>query len=505
MKFKHLHIENIRSYPLLDLDFEDGVTVISGVNGSGKSSILEACFMGLFGGKVLTDTKLNLADMIRKGSNHAEIILEFEHFGDNYRIEQQFKLPKTNTANAKPLTKSILFKNGENIAEQPTKTYEALVGLLNMDEKNFQNCAYIRQGDVDALINAKPADRQKMIDDLLRLGKLEDYRQRSHDSKTAVRRILTNEQDNQKKLQTKIEELRSKNLFGEVNQFKEAQIKIDGALQKKREEKDKYVTDLALLESKLKEIETAKIEIETLKKNISELRKKIDAEAEEKEKTMQQILAAEKNIDENDKAFKIVLSELAQLGRQIENNDDETGINAFLIQVREEEKKAVEERHAVSSKLNSIAVDKKNKMGNAAEKEKEQKNLSDTLSALEKSLQIQTKAIDDTNAAVESGYLKAEGDKKAFLDVFNDVVKQLNSERDEITGEEKTESEVCKNMSFLASVVQAAELPIPSNEDLWETTVSDIENLEICLLEEVQMREKRLIDAEKTKATIVGE
>jgi len=113
MKFKHLHIENIRSYQKLDLDFEDGVTVISGVNGSGKSSILEACFMGLFGGKVLSDTRLNLADMIRKGSSRAEIILDFEHAGDDYRIEQQFKVHKGAASN----TKSILFKNGKNIAD----------------------------------------------------------------------------------------------------------------------------------------------------------------------------------------------------------------------------------------------------------------------------------------------------------------------------------------------------------------------------------------------------
>ncbi|MDK2948124.1 MAG: repair protein SbcC/Rad50, partial [Methanolobus sp.] len=46
---KRLKVENIRSYKELDLSFKDGVTVVSGVNGSGKSSLLEACFTGLFG------------------------------------------------------------------------------------------------------------------------------------------------------------------------------------------------------------------------------------------------------------------------------------------------------------------------------------------------------------------------------------------------------------------------------------------------------------------------
>ncbi len=67
MKLKNLYIENIRSYKKLDFTFEDGVTVISGgVNGSGKSSLLEACFMGLFGSKILSKDFV-LADMIFKG------------------------------------------------------------------------------------------------------------------------------------------------------------------------------------------------------------------------------------------------------------------------------------------------------------------------------------------------------------------------------------------------------------------------------------------------------
>ena len=153
MKLKNLYIENIRSYKKLDFTFEDGVTVISGVNGSGKSSLLEACFMGLFGSKILSKDFV-LADMIFKGAESAKIHLGFEHLGREYLIEQAFRysLKSENASNSR----CVLFADGENIVDQATRTYEEVCALLNMDEEAYRNCAYIRQGEIDVLINAKP-------------------------------------------------------------------------------------------------------------------------------------------------------------------------------------------------------------------------------------------------------------------------------------------------------------------------------------------------------------
>jgi len=73
---KHLKVENIRSYQDLEIHFKEGVTVISGVNGSGKSSLLEACFTGLFGSKTL-QKDFTIADIVRKGATKASTVLEF--------------------------------------------------------------------------------------------------------------------------------------------------------------------------------------------------------------------------------------------------------------------------------------------------------------------------------------------------------------------------------------------------------------------------------------------
>ncbi|MCL2863094.1 MAG: AAA family ATPase [Methanimicrococcus sp.] len=352
MKFKRLHIENIRSYKNLDLDFKDGVTVISGVNGSGKSSILEACFMGLFGGKVLENTSLKLktADMIRKGSEKAEIILDFEHAGDDYQIEQQFRIQKK-TGGASN-SKSVLKKNGEIIAEQVTGTYEAVKKLLNMDEKNFLNCSYIRQGEVDALINAKPEERQQMIDDLLRLGKLEEYRERAQESKKAVTRVLRQENERRVETEEKITSLRGQNLHDELNRRREVIEKINAFIDKKRKEKEAASEKLTLLERLLKEIEDDKKEIDVLKRDAADIGRKLDIEISKREETLLGIIAAEKKEKEIAEEAEKIRKELNETREVAAANElpkiTETNIELFISAAKEAEKKSLETKHKIS-------------------------------------------------------------------------------------------------------------------------------------------------------------
>lgn len=229
MKLKNLYIENIRSYKKLDFTFEDGVTVISGVNGSGKSSLLEACFMGLFGSKILSKDFV-LADVIFKGAENAKINLGFEHLGQDYLIEQAFRYsPKSENASN---SKCVLYSDGESIVDQATRTYEEVCSLLNMDEEAYRNCAYIRQGEIDVLINAKPKDRQRMIDGLLQLGKLEEYRERAGSAKTAVRRLQRDTTNSLSGVKAEIEGIESTEPHSVLNGLRQKIKESDDVLKK---------------------------------------------------------------------------------------------------------------------------------------------------------------------------------------------------------------------------------------------------------------------------------
>ncbi|MDI9394804.1 MAG: DNA double-strand break repair ATPase Rad50 [Euryarchaeota archaeon] len=265
MKLKNLYIENIRSYKKLDFTFEDGVTVISGVNGSGKSSLLEACFMGLFGSKILSKDFV-LADMIFKGAESAKIKLGFEHMGHEYLLEQAFRYSsKSESASS---SRCVLFVDGENVVDQATRSYEEVCALLNMDEEAYRNCAYIRQGEIDVLINAKPKDRQRMIDDLLQLGKLEEYRERAAYAKTAVRRLERDTKNSFSAVKAEIEGIESTGPVAAVNRLRKKVKDADSSLVSLNDKKEFAAARKGELDIRIAEYRERLQEIEALKQAI---------------------------------------------------------------------------------------------------------------------------------------------------------------------------------------------------------------------------------------------
>ena len=491
MKFKHLHIENIRSYEKLDLDFSDGVTVISGVNGSGKSSILEACFMGIFGADVLRGTTLKIADMMRKDSSKALIALDFEHAGEDYQIEQQFRATKTG-ANT---YKSILRKNGEIIAEQANGTYDSIQKLLNMDEKNFQNCAYIRQGEVDALINARPEERQKMIDDLLRLGKLEEYRERAQTSKTAVNRVLRFENEKKEEVYKNITRLREKNLYDELNRRKEVMNRIDETISAKRQEKDKISNDLTLLDSKLKEIEESKDEIEKLKKEAETLLQKYNAEISKKDEVLQEILNMEKKTGDLSAALKngrkkvnesldSCFKSSADSSLSSLKLDENGGLEFVLNRIREEENKIIQEKQQISNQIAVNSINKKTIENEILKKENELKELQKSNDEIKNQIQQQLQNMNEANAVIADGISKASASKDSFLSVLNDLLPDSDS----------------------ANIISSElPLPLPSDDASWKILVSDIEQLGESVRSKTKEGDAKITEEEKKNALIKGE
>lgn len=278
----------------MDFEFEDGVTVISGVNGSGKSSLLEACFMGLFGSKILSKDFV-LADIIFKGAENAKISLSFEHLGREYLIDQAFRYSvKSENASS---SRCVLYADGESIVDQATRTYEEICALLNMDEEAYRNCAYIRQGEIDVLINAKPKDRQRMIDDLLQLGKLEEYRERAGSAKTAVRRLERDTKNSLSSVKAEIEGIESTGPHAALNRLKQKVKESDASLTDFNGKRDaaaarKKEFDLMIAEyqSRLQEIDVLKQAIRKSQENKADCFREKEKLSKDIRKQMQVLL-----------------------------------------------------------------------------------------------------------------------------------------------------------------------------------------------------------------------
>lgn len=116
---ENVKISNYRSIEYLELDKEQlsGITLIHGLNGSGKSSIISAIYHALLGGKIQDNSTSN--------SSGCSLSITIEYEGTKYTIER-------NPGD------TLFYKNGENInKENKTETerfiYQSLPFLNNLE------------------------------------------------------------------------------------------------------------------------------------------------------------------------------------------------------------------------------------------------------------------------------------------------------------------------------------------------------------------------------------
>jgi len=184
VRFERIRLKNFKPYGDADLRLMEGVTVIHGLNGSGKSSLLEACFFALYGSKALEGT---LEEVVTNGEDETELSLWFTHDSVSYRVDRRLREYDDRVDHDCTLEAT---DGAETTRDGATAVRRFVTELLRMDADAFVNCAYVRQGEVNALINATPSRRQDIIDDLLQLGVLEEYRERAGDARLGVEDVL---------------------------------------------------------------------------------------------------------------------------------------------------------------------------------------------------------------------------------------------------------------------------------------------------------------------------
>ncbi len=93
MLFKSLKLKNIRSYTEESIEFPEGIVLLAGDIGAGKSTILLAIEFALFG---ILRGELSGAALLRNGAKEGSVELSFELNGKNYTIGRKLKRSKDN-------------------------------------------------------------------------------------------------------------------------------------------------------------------------------------------------------------------------------------------------------------------------------------------------------------------------------------------------------------------------------------------------------------------------
>lgn len=166
MILRRIQLTNFRQYHRETLIFQDGITGIVGRNGAGKSSILEAVLWCLFGNRAARTSKEGIK---RQGASPAEpcsIELDFELKGIPYRLTRTL----TGRANRAEAT---LVKLGQLEAVTIRGVDEQIIKLIGLDLKGFLSSFFARQRELNALTDARPAERKDHLASMLGVGRLD--------------------------------------------------------------------------------------------------------------------------------------------------------------------------------------------------------------------------------------------------------------------------------------------------------------------------------------------
>ena len=181
MKLLKLRIENVNSLGgVHEIDFrapefrESGIFAICGPTGSGKTSILDAVTLALYGTtprmeeRVQTAKKDDACMVLTKNTDQTSAQVTFESFGAVYRSRWSRRVKRTGKISGDEVELVRLASpdavDGEIIAEQKSEWKLALERILGMNLKAFTRSAMLAQGAFAELLRANNRDRADILE-----------------------------------------------------------------------------------------------------------------------------------------------------------------------------------------------------------------------------------------------------------------------------------------------------------------------------------------------------
>ena len=166
MLLKTLTLGNYRKYKDASVEFPDGVIGIIGLNGVGKTTLVEAIGWALFGHHAARTTK----ELIKRdgASPHepCRVALEFELDGDRYNVVREM-------VGKNLVPKASIMINGKLITNNADEVTAVITEKIGMDYLAFFTSVFARQKELNALSIMKAAERKKLVLRMLGIERIE--------------------------------------------------------------------------------------------------------------------------------------------------------------------------------------------------------------------------------------------------------------------------------------------------------------------------------------------
>jgi len=175
-----LTIKNFLAYRSPEpLQFEGiALACLTGANGAGKSSILDAITWALWGeARAARDE-----EMIHLGQTDMSVQLEFEQEGTHYRVIR--KRTRKGSGGGTLDLYSVMEDATLNLISVGSKseTQKQINALLRLDYDTFVHSAFLQQGKADAFTTMGPTKRKQLLRDMLGLERWSEYERAAKDA-----------------------------------------------------------------------------------------------------------------------------------------------------------------------------------------------------------------------------------------------------------------------------------------------------------------------------------
>jgi len=277
-----IELGDFLSHSNTKLEFKNGVTVFVGDNGAGKSSIIDAITFALFG----QHTRKSNKGLIKRGSNQGFAKIGFSINGKQYEAVRKIDNKGILSAKFSEMINDdrIEIAAGERkqFGESMTQEVEKTIGL---DFEKLKIASIVQQGELNAIINAKPKEFKELLNAIIGIDKLdvaaESMKIVNKEFREEIRNKIGYDDTHIEMLSQDLEiyEKEIKVIKPQKNQLKSIQEKLQNEvneLRKKIEIDSPKIDKINQLELRKKEIITyAKDAIREIQQEISENERKI--------------------------------------------------------------------------------------------------------------------------------------------------------------------------------------------------------------------------------------